>query len=127
MRTIIFAAVAATLASPVLAAPVQVRVTGTTNADGVLIHDILQHVTLFGGAFNCPAPSTVQTSVIPAARIPASAEYRSPSDEAFYEEWRADFCGTQRDFFISHWPDPNGGSFLKVSYPYPDGAPHSAN
>jgi len=124
MRNTILLAAAAALASSAAAAPVQVRVTGTTNADSVLMKDILQHVALFGAAFNCPAPSAVQTSVIAPSRIATSAEYRAPSDHAFYEEWKADFCGKQQDFFITHWPDPNGGSFLKVSYPYPAGAPH---
>ena len=55
--------------------------------------------------------------------VPASADYRAPSQNAGYEEWKANFCGKTENFFISYWPDPNGGSFLKVTYPYPDGAP----
>src|SRR5690242_2907549 len=125
MRNSIFCAAAVALAWPAIAEPVQVRVTGTSNADGVLIRDILQHIALFGPAFNCPAPSLVQASVIPSSRIPASADYRGPTDQASYEEWKADFCGKQQDFFITHWPDQNGGSFLKVTFPYPDGAPHA--
>jgi hypothetical protein len=123
MRNILIAAASAALASTAVAAPVPVRLTGMSQADEALRKDILQNVTMFGVAFDCPAPSEVQTSIITAARIPSAANYRAPSDKASYEEWKANFCGRTESFLISFWPDPNGGSFLNVTYPYPEGAP----
>ena len=124
MRNLSIAAVAVALATSSSATPVPIHITGTSNADGELLQDIVQNVTNFGAAFDCPAPSTIRTSIISPSRIPASAEYRVPSPDAGYEEWKADFCGQTEAFLISFWPDPNGGSFIKISYPYPDGAPH---
>jgi hypothetical protein len=124
MRRSVIAGIAAALATSGIAAPVPVRITGNTNADGELLKDIMQNVTNFGAAFDCPAPSLIQTSVISPSRIPASADYRAPSDHAGYEEWKANFCGKTESFLISFWPDPAGGSFIKIAYPYPDGAPH---
>jgi hypothetical protein len=124
MQKLILIAVAVALASSAGAAPTQVRVSGTSNADGTLIHDIVQHITLFGAAFHCPAPSSIEPSVISRSSIPASADYRVESDQAGYEDWKADFCGKTEEFLVTYWPDPNGGSFLKVTHPYPIGAPH---
>ncbi|GAA3904888.1 hypothetical protein GCM10022276_24370 [Sphingomonas limnosediminicola] len=124
MRRILMTAVAVALASSAGTAGVPVRVVGHSNADGELLKDILQNVTYFGAAFDCPAPSVIQTSVISPSRVPRSADYRVDSDQAGYEDWKANFCGKTEDFLIAFWPDPNGGSFIKVTYPYPDGAPH---
>jgi len=123
MHKLIIGALAAAVATTALGAPVGVRVTGASQADGELLKDILQNVTMFGDAFNCPAPSVVEMSIIPASRIPASADYRASSEHAAYEEWDANFCGKTEPFFISFWPDPKGGSFINVIYPYPDAAP----
>lgn len=48
---------------------------------------------------------------------------RKESLRTAYEEWDADFCGKTHRFFVTYWPDPAGGSFLSVGYPYPPGAP----
>ena len=67
----------ALLASASAAEPVQVHVTGATQADGQLLQDILRQVALYGVAFNCPAPSDVHIGVIAASRVPLAAEYRA--------------------------------------------------
>ena len=105
------------------AAGVPVHLTGNTAADDALQADILQNITNFGDAFDCPAPSKVRASTLNAAMISSSAPYRAPSLRASYEEWDATFCGKTYRFFVSFWPDPQGGSFLSVQYPYPAGAP----
>lgn len=105
------------------AAAVPVLLTGNTAANDTLQVDILQNITLFGDAFDCPAPSKVRISRLNAAMISSSAPYRAPSLNASYEEWDATFCGKTQRFFVSFWPDPQGGSFLSVQYPYPAGAP----
>jgi len=107
-----------------MATPVPVRIVGNTNADGELLQDIMQNVVNFGGAFDCPAPSLIQASVIPPGRIPASADYRAASSQASYEEWKANYCGRSETLLITYWPDPNGGTFIKLIYPYPEDAPH---
>ena len=124
MHELMLTGFAVGLASSAGAAPVQVQVTGTSNADGTLIQDIVRHIALFGPAFKCSAPSSLEPSVIPRSSIPASADYKADSDLAGYEDWKADFCGKTAEFLVTYWPDPNGGSFLKVTYPYPTGAPH---
>ena len=116
-------AVAAGAVSAPLAAGVPVELTGNTGADDVLQKDILQTITYYGAAFGCPAPSKVRASVLNAAMVPTDASYAMHSLRAAYEEWDAVFCGKGYRFFVSYAPDPNGGSFLAVQYPYPAGAP----
>ena len=114
-------ALAAVFAPAPLSAAVPVQLTGNSAADDTLQKDILQTVTYYGAAFNCPAPSSVRASMLNSSMVPPSL--RKPSLKASYEEWDAVFCGKTYRFFVSFWPDPEGGSFLAVSYPYPPGAP----
>lgn len=111
---------AAVLAAPV-SAGVPVELTGHSAADTVLQKDILQTITYYGAAFDCAAPSKVRAIMLNAAKVPAPL--RKPSLNASYEEWRATFCGKEYRFFVAFWPDPAGGSFLSVDYPYPAVAP----
>ena len=103
-------AVSALAISTPLAAGVPVELTGNSAADDALQNDILQNITNFGAAFDCAAPSTVRASVLNAAMISLGAPYRAPSLRASYEEWDAIFCGKTYRFFVSFWPDPQGGS-----------------
>ena len=112
----------ATAPSPSFAA-VPVRLTGNTAADSTLQRDIVQTITYYGAAFDCAAPNEIRASILNSAMIPSDADYRAPSLRASYEEWDATFCGKTHRFLVSYWPDPQGGSFLKVTYPYPEGAP----
>jgi hypothetical protein len=116
-------AISAFAISAAASAGVQVVLAGETGADNTLQHDILQSITYYGAAFQCPAPSRVRTSILNASMIPSDANYRAPSLKASYEEWDATFCGKSYRFFVSFWPDPQGGSFLSVTYPYPASAP----
>jgi len=120
----------AILALPVsysVAAGVPVELSGNTAADNTLQHDVLQNITYYGAAFQCPAPSKVRASMLNASMIPSDADYRAPSLRASYEEWDATFCGKTYRFFVKFWPDPQGGSFLTVTYPYPAGAPSAVS
>lgn len=110
------------MSQPVTAG-VAVELTGNTAADNTLQRDILQNITFYGAAFQCPAPTRVRASMLNASMIPSDADYRAPSLKASYEEWDATFCGKTYRFFVKFWPDPQGGSFLSVTYPYPAGAP----
>lgn len=116
----LLALVALALPEP-LPAAVPVRLTGNSAADEVLQKDILQTITYYGTAFNCPAPSEVRANMLNSSMIPSSL--RKPSLRASYEEWDAIFCGKTYRFFVTFWPDPQGGSFLGVTHPYPPGAP----
>ena len=104
-----------------LTAGVPVHLTGNSAADDTLQKDILQTITHYGAAFNCPAPSNVRANMLNSSMVPPSL--RKPSLRASYEEWDAIFCGKTYRFFVTFWPDPQGGSFLSVTYPYPPGAP----
>ena len=119
---VMLAMAAGALSAP-LAAGVPVELTGNSGADNVLQKDILQTITYYGAAFGCPAPSKVRASALNAAMVPSDASYAMHSLRAAYEEWDAVFCGKSYRFFVSYAPDPNGGSFLSVQYPYPAGAP----
>lgn len=114
-------------AAPVPSAGVPVLVTGQSTADAVLQRDIVQTINYYGVAFDCPAPSSIRASVLNAAMIPSDADYRAPSLRASYEQWNAIFCGKNHRFLVRFWPDPKGGSFLVVTYPYPPGAPSAAH
>lgn len=114
-----------TLTAGMAAAPsgagVPVRPTGHSAANKILQKDILQTITYYGAAFDCPAPTAVKASMLNSSMI--SSSLRKPSLNTSYEEWDAIFCGKTYRFFVSFWPDPQGGSFLSVQYPYPPGAP----
>lgn len=120
---IVLLALSALATTTSVSAGVPVELTGHTAADDALQNDILQNITNFGLAFDCAAPSKVRASVLNAAMISSNAPYHAPSLRASYEEWDAIFCGKTYRFFVSFWPDPQGGSFLSVTYPYPAGAP----
>jgi hypothetical protein len=83
--------------------------------------DILQTITLYGAVFDCPAPSAVRASELNSSAVPSSL--RKEALNTSYEEWDATFCSKTARFFVTFWPDPKGGSFLSVQYPYPAGAP----
>ena len=126
MRRFMVIVAAAALGSSASAALAQVHLTGRSAADDQLQHDIVQQVSLLGGT-ECEAPSEIRASVIHPSRIPSTAEYRAPSDNASYEEWDANFCGKLSPVLVTFWPDPNGGSFIVVTYPYPEDAPRGAH
>jgi hypothetical protein len=104
-----------------LSAQVPVRLTGHSAADDTLQTDIVKTIALYGGAFHCPPPSEITASMLNSSMIPSSL--RKPSLSASYEHWDATFCTKHYSFFVTFFPDPNGGSFLSVSYPYPTNAP----
>lgn len=104
-----------------LPAAVPVHLTGNSAADETLRKDIVQTITYFGSALDCPAPSEIRATMLNSSMIPSSL--RKPSLNTAYEQWEATFCGKKHKFFVSFWPDPAGGSFLSVQHPYPANAP----
>jgi hypothetical protein len=109
------------LAPAPLSAQVPVRLTGHSAADDTLQTDIVKTIALYGGAFHCPAPSEITASMLDSSMIPSAL--RKPSPNASYEHWDATFCAKHYNFFVTFFPDPNGGSFLSVSYPNPATVP----
>jgi hypothetical protein len=104
-----------------LVAQVPVHLTGHSAADDTLQNDIVKTIALYGDAFHCPAPSEITASMLNSSMIPSSL--RKPSLNTSYEHWDATFCAKHYSFFVTFFPDPNGGSFLSVAYPYPTTAP----
>ena len=102
-------------------AQVAVHLTGHSAADDTLQNDIVKTIALYGAAFDCPAPSEITASMLNSSMIPTSL--RKPSLNTSYERWDATFCAKRYSFFVTFYPDPNGGSFLGVQYPYPPNAP----
>jgi hypothetical protein len=121
---IVAAGIALALAGQSAQASEQVRLTGRSAADDELQTDIVRTITLYGSAFHCPAPSVIAADLLNAASVPV--RLRPDSPDASFEEWDATFCGKKQRFFVSFWPDPKGGSFLSVQYPYPADAPRAA-
>lgn len=99
-----------------------IKFTGTTSAHGELRRDVLQLIVPFGGA-DCPMPSEIRTGMLNASMISPNASFYSPALGTTYERWDAKFCGKVERFLIKFLPDPQGGTFLSVEYPYPADAP----
>jgi hypothetical protein len=102
---------------------VPVAMSGRTAASGELRHDILKTIALYGTAFGCPAPSEVRIEPLNSSMVSPNASYHSKLLGTSYEEWDARFCGETYRFLVKFAPDPEGGSFLSVTYPYPSDAP----
>jgi hypothetical protein len=101
------------------ATPAPVRVTGNTTANDELLHDTLNNLTQFAPTFDCDRISTVDTHVFPPDSIPRYASYRVDRDKVSYERWTANFCGKFVKFMVIYITDPEGGTFIKIEYPYP--------
>jgi hypothetical protein len=99
-----------------------IRFIGTTTARGELRNDVVQLIVPFGGA-DCPMPSEVRTGILNSSMISPNASYYSPALGTTYERWDARFCGKVERFLIKFLPDPQGGTFLSLEYPYPADAP----
>jgi hypothetical protein len=101
----------------------QLRFTGQTTANLVLIKDTLRQIQLVGQAQNnCGVVSAVEASILPKGFQPSKA-YRVGDGSIIYETWSTTMCGKEIKFLISLWPAPNGGMMFAVGYPYPPDAP----
>ncbi len=102
----------------------QLRFTGRTTANVVLIKDALRHIQLIGqGQRECGIISAVEASVLPESYSPSEAAYRVGDGPVIYESWSTTMCGDVVKFLISFWPAPDGGTLFAVGYPYPADAP----
>lgn len=104
------------------AAAEPIKFIGTTSAHGELRRDVLQLIVPFGGA-DCPMPSEIRTGMLNASMISPNASFYSPALGTTYERWEVKFCGKIERFLVKFLPDPQGGTFLSVGYPYPADAP----
>lgn len=124
--SIAFAVVALVISSTVCATPAiaeQLRFTGHTAANLVLIKDTLRQIQLVGQELhNCGVVSAVEATVLPKDFQPSEA-YRVGKGSVSYETWSTTMCGNEIKFLISFWQAPNGGMMFAVGYPYPPGAP----
>ena len=101
----------------------QLRFTGQTTANVVLIKDTLRQIQLVGQAQNnCGVISAVEASILPKNFQPSKA-YRVGAGSVIYEAWSTMMCGNEIKFLISFWPAPDGGMMFAVGYPYPSDAP----
>lgn len=101
----------------------QLRFTGQTTANVVLIKDTLRQIQLVGQAqTNCGVISAVEASILPKNYQPSKA-YRVGTWSVIYETWSTMMCGNEIKFLISFWPAPDGGMMFAVGYPYPSDAP----
>lgn len=99
-----------------------VRFIGNSTAHGELRRDVLELVIAFGET-DCPMPSEIRTGILNPSRVSPNASYYSPVPNTIYERWDAKFCGKMERFLVKLAPDPKGGTFVGLEYPYPPDAP----
>lgn len=126
MKNIVRAAVVIAGSVTLCAAPAmaeQLRFTGQTTANVMLIKETLRNIQLVGqGQRNCGVISAVDARVLPESYLPTGA-YRVGKGKVVYETWSTTMCGDVVKFLISFWPAPDGGTLFAVGYPYPADAP----
>ena len=121
------AILSAALAASVLAAPAhadQVRFTGQTTADDLLVRDTVQYILKFGyAAWNCPTLEAVEAVILPSSYKPTGAATRPEAGRGTYESWNATLCGKKVRFLVTFWPANQGGMMFTIGHPYPEDAP----
>jgi hypothetical protein len=116
----------AILLTAMVAAPAradQVRFTGTTSVDAVVIRDTLQNILRVAAARGCNQLSAVEARMLPAAYRPPGANEQGPRPGLRYERWTATLCGAPMPFLVGFWPASDGGTMFQIVLPYPVGAP----
>ena len=102
----------------------QVRFTGRTNADPVLIKDALQDILRVAQANQgCTTLSDVRSTVLPEDYVPEDERYRVAEAKVRYERWDVTLCDRPDSFLFSFWPSPEGGSLFALGYPLPADLP----
>ena len=120
------AAIAVSLSAIPASAQQQVRFSGTTSADTVLVKDILQMVLQFSyGRDGCQAMGLVTPKTLN-DYLPANENYRTNEPGARYERWDIELCEKTETFLITFWPSAAGGSLFKISTPPPADLPPAA-
>ena len=106
------------------AAQQQVRFTGHTTVDAVVIRDSLQQVAqVAAGRERCTELTAVEARVLP-------ADYRPPDPgpapaDARYERWDVTLCGRIVPFLLGFWHPSEGGTMFRITHPFPTGeTPH---
>ena len=129
MKRLFLAAMLCLSATPISSAkaqgPVQLRFTGQTLADQILLKDILQNILLFGHAkFNCNSIELVEAEILDPSFDPSFDPSRTigenSSAQKSYERWQATLCDQKEMFLISHWPASQGGTDFAITYPFPE-------
>lgn len=99
----------------------QVRFTGTTSADPILIRDALQQLARHAyAAEGCSSLTEVSSEILPESFEPGPT-YRVAAKGVRYERWNATLCGRSVSYLFGYWPSPEGGSLFQVSHPFPEG------
>ena len=97
----------------------QIRFTGETSVDAVVIRDALQNVLRVAAVSeHCNAMSAVESSLLPHDYRPPQAYDAAPAG-ARYERWNVTLCGRVVPFLLGFWTPPEGGTMFQVGYPYP--------
>ena len=103
------------LASSAYAA--QVRMVGTTTADGVLARDVMRHVMLIADVqLDCTDVQLIEPKVLPSYK-PSRVEAEG-SAKTTYERWTITLCGKKERFLVALWPSSVGGTMFRVQYPF---------
>ena len=105
------------LAMPAAAQQQQVRFTGRTTVDAVVIRDALRQVLMVAAAREgCPTIEAVEADVLPEGYEPPES-YRIAATR--YERWDVTMCGRVVPFLLGFWHPPEGGTMFQIGYPFP--------
>ena len=100
-----------------LADAAQVRMIGTTTADGPLARDVMRQVMLIAGAqLDCTDVELIEPEILPSYK-PSRVEAEG-SAKTTYERWTITLCGKREGFLVALWPSSVGGTMFRVQYPF---------
>jgi hypothetical protein len=104
----------------------QVRFTGATSVDAVVIRDALQNILQVAAARGCNRLEAVEASLLPADYRPAGSNDHAERPGLRYERWNATLCGHILPVLLGFWTAPQGGTMFQITIPYPADAPDPA-
>lgn len=101
----------------------QVRFTGRSSVDDVVIRDALQTLLRVATERGCNRLEAVEASMLPAAYRPADSGDHGERPGLRYERWTVTLCGLAMPFLLGFWHAPEGGTMFQIILPYPADAP----
>jgi hypothetical protein len=104
----------------------QVRFTGATSVDEVVIRDTLENILRVAAARGCNRLDAVEASMLPAAYRPPGSGDDSERPGLRYERWNVTLCGIVLSHLLAFWQPPEGGTMFQITLPYPADAPGAA-
>ncbi len=104
----------------------QVRFTGVTSVDAVVIRDTLQQILTVAAARGCNQLSAVEARMLPEDYRPADSADRGERPGLRFERWEVTLCGAVVPHLLGFWHPPQGGTMFQIIIPYPADAPNPA-